>query len=429
MPTSLFCNCRSAFYPGYLLTALVVMGMILPALTMVASELTRISSAERSDKQGHVMRFHMESPPDSFRVRQPFVDLIQLEIYKEGIDADLIELFDINSPYRGIELQELEGGIGIDIHFDVERFMEGNAYPDANGKDLLLGLTRITESRLKQKVEDVQPIIWNDPAGSDGSIPDDPRSYGELDNVFDFNDFSTEALKFETIVIDPGHGGIDPGALGYGGIYEKDITLAIALKLGNYIRENLPDIKVVYTRDDDTFVGLEERGHIANLAQGDLFISLHANSNHSSRATGAEVYFLGLHRSQEAFEVMRKENSAIRFEDDDDLTEELTREQLVIYELANIGNIASSEVFAGLTERQFEERALRRSRGVKQAGFMVLYHASMPAVLIESGFISNPQEHRFLSSEYGQNIMASAIFRAVRDYKDKISRSHNNGNP
>ncbi|MEX1135861.1 MAG: N-acetylmuramoyl-L-alanine amidase [Balneolales bacterium] len=418
----------------FTLSAVAIILIIAAFCTKPASaqqNISRISSAERSDDLGYVMRIHMAEKADSFKVRQPFVDLIQLQIFKKDIDPDLIRVFESKSPYRGIEFKRISGGIGIDVHLEDDEYFIGNAYPDVNKKDILLALTETAEEKLRPMTDAIQPISWPElaPVEVENAVLSEPPEFSDddLDDALelydDFGDFDSESSKFEVVVIDAGHGGRDPGAIGHGGAKEKDVTLAVARKLGNYIKENIPDIEVVYTRDDDSFVGLEERGEMANKAQGDLFISLHANSNHSSQPAGSEVFFLGLHRSEEAFEMMKKENAVIRFEEEEERAEELTREELVIYELANMGNIASSEIIAGMTERQFEERAKRRSRGVKQAGFIVLYHASMPAILVEMGFISNAREQRFLTSEYGQSIIASAIFRAVRDYKGRIDRS------
>jgi N-acetylmuramoyl-L-alanine amidase len=223
-------------------------------------------------------------------------------------------------------------------------------------------------------------------------------------------------LKFDVVVLDAGHGGHDPGSLGYGGVREKEIALNVTKKVGKYIETYLPEVKVVYTRSNDTFVELHERGSIANRAEGDLFVSIHCNAFTNRNAYGSEVFFLGLARTDEALETMKKENSVIRFEENS-LKTELTEEDILIYELANAGYLQNSQRLAEKIEYQFSERARRRSRGVKQAGFMVLYHASMPAILVELGFISNPNEAKYLSSEYGQDIMASAIFRAIRDYK------------
>lgn len=420
-----------------IISAIIFIAFItsLPVSTAFAQQhLFRISSVERSDGLGYVMRFHMDEPADSFKVRQPFVDLIQLKIYKSGVDPELIRVFETERPYRGMEIKQIPGGIGIDVHLNDNEFFKAVAYPDVNNKDLLLALTQSDERELRLITDGIQPISWSEfvPVGMKNTVIGDMVDYNDediddaLDLYDDFGDFTSESLEFKVVVIDAGHGGKDPGAIGHKGTKEKDITLAVALKLGNYINEYLPDIEVVYTRDDDSFVELDERGRLANRAQGDLFISLHGNSHSNQQPTGAEVYMLGLTHSKEALEITKKENSVIQLEDNDVPSEEITREQLVIYELANTGNLASSELFAGLTERQFAERARRRSRGVKQGPFMVLYHASMPAVLVELGFISNPKEQNYLTSDYGQSIMASAIFRAVRDYKTTIERSLNN---
>ncbi|NGP88187.1 N-acetylmuramoyl-L-alanine amidase [Aliifodinibius halophilus] len=252
-------------------------------------------------------------------------------------------------------------------------------------------------------------------------VEDTEISSAELPKDSNYSKFK-DKLKFDVVVIDPGHGGHDPGSIGYRNVKEKDIVLDIAKKVGDYIKEYLPDVKVVYTRDDDTFVGLQERGSIANKAEGDLFVSLHCNSFSSRQPHGTEVYFLGLEKSETALEVMKRENRLVRADNDTE-QKELTQEELLIYELANSGYIASSERIAGMLEHQLDDRAQRRSRGVKQARFVVLYHASMPAVLVESGFISNPSEARYLTSDYGQSIIASAIFRSIRNYKKKYEKS------
>ncbi|TNE68204.1 N-acetylmuramoyl-L-alanine amidase [bacterium] len=248
-------------------------------------------------------------------------------------------------------------------------------------------------------------------------------------------DFTTLALdesynrikdksKFDVVVIDAGHGGKDSGTLGFSKTKEKDISLNVALKLGEYIEKNLPDVKVIYTRKDDRFIELEDRGHFANKVEGDLFISIHCNAAKNRSAFGTEVFFLGQHRSEDALDVMLLENSVVRYEanEGDSKSKGLTSEQLLIYELSNSGYMADSQLLAEMIDEQFNQRVSRKSRGVKQAGFIVLYYASMPSILVELGFISNRNEEKFLKSEYGQSLMASAIFRAVRDYKERYER-------
>jgi N-acetylmuramoyl-L-alanine amidase len=229
--------------------------------------------------------------------------------------------------------------------------------------------------------------------------------------------------KIRTVVIDPGHGGKDGGAPGKYS-KEKDIVLAIGLKLGKYVEENLPEIKVVFTRKSDEFIPLYRRAEIANEAKADLFISIHANSNPRPDPSGTYTLVLGLHRADENFEVAKRENSVILLEDDYSSRYENfdpnSPESYIIFSLLQNVYFDQSINFAGMVEDQFRERAKRNDRGVKQQGLLVLAQTSMPGVLIESGFISNPDEEKYLNSEEGQDYLASAIFRAFRDYKNEI---------
>jgi N-acetylmuramoyl-L-alanine amidase len=223
-----------------------------------------------------------------------------------------------------------------------------------------------------------------------------------------------------TVVIDPGHGGRDPGAVGRR-VKEKDIALEISLKLGEYINEHLPDVKVIYTRKTDEFVELHRRAAIANENNADLFISIHCNSTRNSAAFGTETFVMGLHRSQANLEVAKKENAAILFEDDYletyDGFDPNSPEANIIFTLYQNAYLDQSLNMASLVQDQFRERARRHDRGVKQAGFLVLYQITMPGILVEAGFLSNPREEEYLASETGQAHIASAIFRAFRDYK------------
>ncbi len=225
-----------------------------------------------------------------------------------------------------------------------------------------------------------------------------------------------------TVVIDPGHGGREPGAVGRRSM-EKDIALAIGLKLGQYIRENIPDVEVIFTRDSDVFVPLHERAQIANDNNADLFISIHCNSTVNSLAQGTETFVMGLHRSQANLEVARRENKSILYEDDYletyDGFDPNSPEANIIFALYQNAYLDQSLQMASLVQQQFRDRARRIDRGVKQAGFLVLYQIAMPGILIETGFLSNPAEEQYLMSESGQAYIASAIFRAFRDYKEE----------
>lgn len=380
------------------------------------TSLERISVAERSDGKGLVLRYHISGTVDSFRVTQPGADLIQMMIYSEKMDADSFTKPNLKPGIERIDYHNNEAGFGIDIFLQENSHYKATAYPDRDRDHVLLAMESVTKSEIASVIDNSDFIFWYD--YQDQQTP--------FNYTASFNDAAiplSNGREFKTIVIDAGHGGHDPGAvnrrLGY---KEKEIVLDVALKVGNYIKEYMPDVDVIYTRNDDTFVKLEDRGLTATRAKGDLFLSIHANSAGNPRAYGAEIFFLGLARSESALRIMKKENSVVNLEGGSEPIE-LSEEDLLIYELANAGNIAISERIASMIEDQFRNRAQRRSRGVKQAGFMALWHASTPAVLVELGFLSNPTEANYLASEYGQTILASAIFRAVRDFKIEYDNS------
>jgi N-acetylmuramoyl-L-alanine amidase len=232
---------------------------------------------------------------------------------------------------------------------------------------------------------------------------------------------SGERWRFDTVVIDAGHGGRDPGAVA-NGVREKDVALAVALKVGRYIEDEL-GVRVVYTRTNDTFVTLRNRGRIANEAGGKLFVSIHANAAANTSAYGTETFFLGLHKNDAAQAVMERENSVVvQYEEDQSVYADLDDEALIMRTLANSAYLQKAELLAAQIESQFRTRVGRKSRGVKQAGFLVLWGASMPAVLVELGFLTNPTEARFLASEEGQDYMASALFRAIREFKERYDQ-------
>lgn len=222
-----------------------------------------------------------------------------------------------------------------------------------------------------------------------------------------------------TVVLDAGHGGHDTGAIGKNG-KEKDVVLSIALKVGEYLKKNTPENRVIYTRDDDFFVPLDQRAAIANKNNADLFVSIHANSNKNSKPFGTETFAMGLHKSQGNLEVAQKENSVIVMEQDYNTKYEgfdpSSAESYIIFSLMQNVYLDKSLKLASMVQDEFREKAKRADRGVKQAGFLVLWHTKMPSILIETGFISNEEEEKYLMSETGQDYLASAIYRAIRDY-------------
>ena len=232
-----------------------------------------------------------------------------------------------------------------------------------------------------------------------------------------------------TVVIDPGHGGKDPGAVS-NGFYEKIIALNTSLKLGQLLQDN--GINVIYTRDKDKFVNLLERANIANKSDAHLFISIHCNS-HSSQAYGAETFVLGLHANQRNFEVAKKENSVIFFEDDYESAyagfDPNNPESVIGLTLMQEEYLDQSIIAASYIQNGFVNRLNRKNRNIKQAGFIVLKYTYMPSVLIELGFLSNKKEGAYLNSFKGQSEMAEAISNAVINYKNEFFNNLTTSSP
>ena len=226
--------------------------------------------------------------------------------------------------------------------------------------------------------------------------------------------------KLDVIVIDAGHGGKDPGALGVTRVREKDVTLAIALRLGKLIQQNLKNVKVVYTRKTDEFVELYRRTQIANEVGGKLFISIHCNSmdRKPSRAHGFEIYLLRPGKTEDAVAIASRENASVRLEEGyENRYKKLTEEEFIIVTMAQSAYVKYSEEFARLTAKSMGTELKIKNSGVKQAGFYVLVGASMPNVLVETGYLSNRKEEKFLKSTEGQKRIAEAILKGVRAYK------------
>ena len=230
----------------------------------------------------------------------------------------------------------------------------------------------------------------------------------------------SEKQGIKTIVIDAGHGGKDPGCHG-GFAHEKHVCLAIALRLGELIKLKYPDVKVIYTRDKDVFVELIERANIANRAKADLFICIHANAG-SNLAYGTESYVLGLHRTEAQQKVAERENSIISLEDDKGAKYkdfDMSPDAIIAKQLQLSVFLDQSILFATNLQKEFK-RIGRYDRGVKQAGFLVLYKTTMPSVLIETGFLTNPNEENFIGKNEGQEKMANSMFKAFENYKNQL---------
>jgi len=223
-----------------------------------------------------------------------------------------------------------------------------------------------------------------------------------------------------TVVLDAGHGGHDPGAQSASS-REKDINLAIVLDLGSIIEQKFKDVKVVYTRKTDKYLTLQERADVVNEHHADLFICIHTNASPSSAAFGAETYTLGLAKTKANLDVAMRENSVILMEADYRTKykgfDPKSIDSYIMFEFMQDKYIDKSVEFSSTIQKQFVSYCRRSDRGVRQAGFWVLHRSACPSVLVEVGFISNPAEERFLTSEQGQQEMANAIFNAFVDYK------------
>lgn len=237
-------------------------------------------------------------------------------------------------------------------------------------------------------------------------------AYAQEDEAF------YSAIK--TVVIDAGHGGKDPGCHG-ASAKEKHVCLAMALQLGDLIKSKYPEIKVVYTRSTDVFVELGERAKIANRNNADLFICIHANAA-SAQAYGTETYVLGLHRTESQQRVAERENSTIHFEEDGGAKYkdfDMSPDAIIARQIQLSVFLDQSISFASKLQTEFKGIG-RHDRGVKQAGFLVLYKTTMPSVLIETGFLTNPKEEKFLNTPETQKKMSASMFKAFEKYKNEL---------
>lgn len=231
---------------------------------------------------------------------------------------------------------------------------------------------------------------------------------------------SSDTVK--VIVLDAGHGGKDPGNIGTKRYHEteKHVALDVTLLVGKYIKENMPGVKVIYTRDTDKYLELYERSALANRNKGDLFVSIHCNAWTDPAANGTETFLIGLHKTAAQFETAKRENSVILMEENYEVNYEgfdpNSPESYIALTLYQDAYFEQSLSIAQKVQYQFRERVQRKDRGVKQAGFYVISRTLMPSVLVELGFLTNKEEEDFLQSEAGKEYMASAIFRAIKEY-------------
>ncbi len=251
--------------------------------------------------------------------------------------------------------------------------------------------------------------------------------------VFSISTLSSSVYSQKTefiVVIDPGHGGKDPGAIGTSS-KEKDIALAVGKKLGELIKSNHVDVKLLYTRDNDKFMELNKRASIANKAHADLFISLHCNALDKRKKSpqGVETFVLGLHRSNDNLEVAKSENSVILYEQDYSTKyqgfDPNEPESYIMFEFMADQHLQQSVNFASFVQNRLVKNSKRVNRNVRQAGFLVLREVAMPSVLVEMGYITNAEDERYLKSAAGQTSIANSIYLAFKDYKHEFDKKNN----
>jgi len=366
-------------------------------------DVERVSFDASAD--GLVARVHTSS-----RVRAYSVDqedgVLSVVLYQARV-ARSLRRDGARQPVRDYRVEA--DGDQVTVRFEVDPAYGVRAYPDRDSDDFLISFSARPRPRTS---------VWG------GGVPSRPVAEVGTPDVGSPTPGEGPLLpsaahwRLDTIVLDAGHGGHDAGGVGIG-ITDRDVALAVITRLGPMIEREL-GVRVVYTRNTNVFVELRERGRIANRSGGKLFISVHGNSGPAS-ASGTETFFLAPRGAGNARSVMERENSVIDLESDPSLYADFHNEDDILASLAMSAYQEESQLLARLIEAEFRTDG-RRSRGVKQDNFIVLWAASMPAVLVEVGFVTNPDEARFLASSSGQDRTARAIFNAVRAYKETYER-------
>lgn len=407
---------------------LLILSLALPSASLAgpngAPRLQRISFARTADGNARLVRLHLDGRVTAFSdPRSDSNGRLEVTLYNVIKAPDFLA-DDPQSPVLQYETDAVRGHLRLVV--SVQGSVLSDVFRDMGSNDLFLtlapaGATVSVDARATGALSP-RPVSFSPPGGPGPAATTGREFTGVEEAAAPEIARAASRWKVDRIVIDAGHGGHDPGAIGAGRIREKDIVLPVALKLGEYLKANL-DVEVVYTRKDDTFMALRERGRTANAANASLFISIHANSAANTSAHGTETYFLGMNKESAAQKVIERENSVIQLEQDQSHYDQFDQAALVRYQLAQSAFLQKSEELASRIEHQFSERAGRKSRGVKEGNLQVLWAAAMPAVLVELGFVSNPEEARYMRSEEGITYLASAIFRAVRDYKTALDTS------
>lgn len=375
----------------------------------------RISFTQSHDGRTLVARVHTSDRVRAYAIDQEGATL-DVILYRARV-APSLERESAQGPIRGYRVEA--GEDRVTLRFQVDPSVQARAYPDRDSDDLLLSFSDVPRPQggWSAPAAPVTPVASPSPAVS-APAASSGEGMAEVATAPPVLPASSAHWRLDTIVLDAGHGDHDYGARG-NGTSDKEVALGVVQRLGPMLEREL-GVNVVYTRTGDTFVELRERGRIANRSGGKLFISVHGNAGPSS-AYGTETFFLAPRGQGNARSVMERENSVIELESNPELYADFHDEDNILQSLAMSAYQEESQHLARLIEAEFKA-AGRHSRGVKQDNFMVLWAASMPAVLVEVGFVTNRDEARLISSPEGQEQTARAIFNAVRAYKASYER-------
>ncbi|OGU16637.1 MAG: hypothetical protein A2X61_01110 [Ignavibacteria bacterium GWB2_35_12] len=370
-------------------------------------------------------------------------------------------LFSMYSLPQFIKITTELSGDTLIIHLVADSYIEAYQAPDCSGKNLILRINDAVnaidefndldgiKSIKTEKIRDI--LVYRITTGSN-IISCNSKRNGSKEIIYSINvqsskkpeiintppiekneieiknegGFENEKRKWalDVIILDPGHGGEDPGAISVNGYKEKDFTLKIAKKVRDLLNENMPATKVVMTRTDDTFIELYRRGQIANISKGKIFVSIHLNSaaKKPSTANGFETYILRPGRNDDAVRVANFENSVIKLEKKTEKYKNLTGEELIIATMAQSAFVKFSELLAKILQSEVEKTTPMKNRGVNQAGFYVLVGASMPNVLFEAAFLSNQEDEDYVNTEKGIDAIAQGIYNAISRYAEEYER-------
>jgi len=323
---------------------------------------------------------------------------LSLTLEQTSIDKNILE----RTPASGAveKLQVERSGRALQLTFKLTvPVVEYSAWQDEDSHQINLSI--------------VTKVLGNDTLSDIVAAP-----VGEFAEIGELLEREQEKWKVDCIVIDPGHGGKDPGAIGVTGLKEKDATLDIALRLKQLIQQNTK-LKVILTREDDRLVGLNERTRLANREGGKLFISIHCNSMKRGRGSGFETYFLKPARSAKAMEVAMRENSVIDYEESTNGYQDLMEENYILLAMAQSEFARESETLAEIVQNKMRLNTELKDRGVDQAGFYVLVGASMPAILVETAFLSSKREEKLLKTKKFRQQVAQALYGSVLEFMER----------